>query len=289
MGIVDWVSGGGRYEEDRYEKDNYKREQGARRESVAGAGGLDDASRANQDRMAQIYGDRIEGKSHSVAQRQMEVQNAANKRQQLAMARSGGGGNLGQAAAMHTAQQTAADQDAALNRNAGLVRAQEQATAEGQLADLYGQQRAQDQARMGAYMGYEGQLDNAYNQRQAVLMGNYEQYADRRRQGAGGLMSAGASANLAAGIGFSDRTVKEGVRPTSDDDLEDFLEAAKAYWYRYREGSVADDGGRMHVGPMAQDLATTKVGRTMVEETPSGKLGVDIDAAYGAYLADLGT
>jgi len=287
MGLTDWVSGGGQYEEDPVRRAQYTHERDKRRESVAGAAALDDQSRANQDRMAQIYGDRIEGKSPSVAYEQMQAQNAENKQQQLAMARSGGGGALGQAGAMRMAQQTAAQQDATLNRNAGLVRVQEQANAEAGLADLYNTQRAGDQARMGAYMGYEGQHDTAYNQAKAAEMQNYEQYADRRRQGAGGLMTMGASA-LAAGVGFSDKTVKEDIRPTSDDDLEDFLEAAKTYWYRYKEGSVADDGGRLHIGPMAQDLAKSKVGQTMVEETPSGKLGVDIDGAYGAFLAGLG-
>lgn len=270
--VKNWFSGGPGYETQNY---------GYREGDIQGSRRWDADSRANQQRMAEIYGERIAGRSPSVAQQQMEAQNASNKAQQLAIARSGGGGALGQAGAMRTAQMTAAQQDLGLQRNAGLVRAQEQMQAEAGLADLYGQQRQQDQSRLGAEMGYETDRASVAAGLEGTKARAHEDAANRNSGGGiiGGIKSL---------TKLSDRTLKTDVVPTTDGDLEDFLEAAKTYWWKYKNESEADDGGKQHVGPMAQDLAKTKMGRTMVTNAPSGKMAVDVGESYGAFLAGLG-
>jgi len=96
-----------------------------------------------------------------------------------------------------------------------------------------------------------------------------------------GLMAAG-------GIIGSDERAKDKGGDAGNPDVDDFLEKTKAYWWRYKRGERWDDGGRQHIGPMAQDLQRTKVGRTMVVEDPrTGMLGVDTGQAYGAMLAGL--
>jgi hypothetical protein len=269
--IKNWLSGGPGYDTKGYQYNE---------EAASYARGWDAESRRNQATMAQIYQDRIDGRSPSVAQQQMQVQNADNKAQQLAMARSGGGGALGQAGAMRTAQMTASQQDLGLARNAGLVRAQEQAQAEAGLADLYNTQRQQDQGRLGAENEYQLGKANVHAGLEGTKAKAHEDAAERN---AGGGIIGGFSTALK-----SDKTAKTDIRPTSDGDLEDFLEAAKAYWWRYKQGDSADDGGRLHMGPMAQDLAKTKVGRSVVKRMPDGDLGVDVDGSYGAFLAGLG-
>lgn len=244
-------------------------------------------ARDYQTYLAQQYQDQIEGRGPSLAQEQMEAQNAANKRQQLAMARSGAGGALGQAGAMRTAQQMAAQQDLGLQQNAAMLRAQEHAAAMQGMAGLSSDIRGQDQGMLAQEQSYELGKAGVHGSMEAAKAGAHESYMGRRQKGIGA-MYGGVSTAATAAMAGSDRAVKEGIKPTSDSDLEDFLEAAKTYWYRYKEGSDWDDGGRLHVGPMANDLQDTKVGRTMVEEDPDGNLMVDTNKAYGAYLAGLG-
>jgi len=272
MGAIDWLAGGGATSVDRYKYNE---------EDIDPARAQEQDARGYQEYLQGKYKDAIEGRGESLAQAQMEAQNSAAKRQQLAMARSGGGGALGQAGAMRMAQTTAAQQDADLARSAGMVRAKEQADALAGMTNASGQMRGQDQARMGAEMDYESAQVGAYNQYQANKVGAAEGYAGRRAGVTGGLVGAGAM--LGAGALMSDERVKTDIRDVPPEDLEAFLEAAAGHRYRYREG--LDEPGRERVGVMAQDLEQTRVGDTLVDEGPDGVKRIDTAKGYGAMLA----
>lgn len=66
---------------------------------------------------------------------------------------------------------------------------------------------------------------------------------------------------------FSDRNLKEDIRPTK---ATDGLEQLKAYTYKYKKGP-AYAGGREESGVMAQDLEKTGM-RQAVMDTPDGKM-----------------
>lgn len=77
-----------------------------------------------------------------------------------------------------------------------------------------------------------------------------------------------AAGTVAAAYFMSDENEKEDVGPASDDEaLEAVRETPNNTW-RYKEDSPAADGGQMHVGPMAQNVAATMG----MEAAPGGKV-----------------
>jgi hypothetical protein len=65
----------------------------------------------------------------------------------------------------------------------------------------------------------------------------------------------------------SDERLKTGIRPGAADADEMFRKLQALSW-RYK----GEDEGTRRVGPMAQDLERTEHGRSMVEDTPGGKM-----------------
>lgn len=92
----------------------------------------------------------------------------------------------------------------------------------------------------------------------------------------------GMGGSLLGGL-LSDERQKEGVRDATPELLA-FLQdmADKARAYRYKEGTGQEPG--VHYGVMAQDLERTKVGQTMVHDTPQGKV-IDKDRALPTMMA----
>lgn len=105
--------------------------------------------------------------------------------------------------------------------------------------------------------------------------------------GAGGglgqaaIMTMGGPAGQAAGGGqaaakaTSDRRAKIDIHDPDRRDLQDFLGNTKGKLYRYKE---PDKPGRKHglnFGPMAQDLAKSRIGATLVDRDAEGTLRVD--------------
>lgn len=113
-----------------------------------------------------------------------------------------------------------------------------------------------------------------------------------------GLMGAGAG--LAGGIATapkgsmvnpegSDRRFKFDVQDPDLRDLQDFLGKTRGKLYRYKEPDKPGRRQGLQFGPMAQDLAKTKIGKTVVVQ---GKDGLYVDTARlalvdHAALADL--
>lgn len=99
-----------------------------------------------------------------------------------------------------------------------------------------------------------------------------------------GMGIATAPSTSVIGKALSDRRAKFAVADTDLRDLQDFLGVTKAKSYRYRspEKTPGAKAGPQF-GFMAQDLAKSKIGRTLVKERPDGLLEVD---ATGLAMAD---
>jgi hypothetical protein len=213
----------------------------------------------------------------------MRAQQMSNRAQQLAMARSSGGGALGTSTAVRSAQMAGAQQDVQLAQSAALLRAQEQSEAERGLGQLYGQKRAQDQGLMGAEMGYEAQQQDAWQRRVDSERAAHESAAGRKGSGLGGLITtAGTAAAMA--FGGSDERSKEDIKDLDPRELEAFLEASAGKRWRYKHG-IGEPTDREYAGPMAQDLERSEIGASLVREDEDGRKMIDTVHGYGAMLA----
>lgn len=107
-----------------------------------------------------------------------------------------------------------------------------------------------------------------------------------------GLLGAGAGilGGMATAGTLSDQRAKFDVRDPDLRDLQDFLGRTKGKLYRYKEPGRKGAAPGVHYGPMAQDLAASKIGKTLVKEGPDGLLRVDtarLALADHAALAEL--
>lgn len=108
-------------------------------------------------------------------------------------------------------------------------------------------------------------------------------------KGAGALIAKGMSGGggsggmqaLAGMIGGSDEKIKKSAGG-GDGNIRDFVEALSAHRFKYKEPEKFGEGE--HLGIMAQDLEKTPIGKSMVLDTPEGKM-VDYSKAGGAMLA----
>lgn len=89
------------------------------------------------------------------------------------------------------------------------------------------------------------------------------------------------NAGGAAAMAMSDEREKKDIAP-SDKDLKEWLDPLKAYQYRYKDEK---NGRGEHFSVMAQDLEKSKIGRSMVEETPDGKKMVNYARKEAVQLA----
>jgi hypothetical protein len=87
------------------------------------------------------------------------------------------------------------------------------------------------------------------------------------------------------GLALSDERQKN-VGAAADSDLAQQMREAPPYRYRYREPELHGDGERF--GPMAQDLARTDSGRSVVVDTPAG-LAIDGQRAVPNLLGQTAT
>lgn len=92
--------------------------------------------------------------------------------------------------------------------------------------------------------------------------------------------SFGSSLGSMTAGGMSDRTVKKNIEPAEADVIE-FLSQLGAHSYEYKNPK---HGAGRYVSPMAQELEKTKLGKSMVVETPEGKM-VDYARGFGVMLS----
>lgn len=140
-----------------------------------------------------------------------------------------------------------------------------------------GEQRA-DWIDMGlqdkyAQLGYQGSIQK-YREEQSKA--NRNQWWDIAKTGAGAALKFGTS---------SDINAKKNVR-SAGEDIDEFLSALQPSTYQYKDPSATGAAPGQHTGVMAQDLERSSVGRSLVTDTPQGKM-VDYRKATPAMLASL--
>jgi len=155
-------------------------------------------------------------------------------------------------------------------------RAQLELDSRGQAAQEALAYRGLQQQFLQAEQGREERVEEARvragQQDDALRTGQYTAQAGIEAQRDGSIASLGGSL-LAAGIGaLSDIRAKKNVRGT---DAVAAFEPLGSYAYDYRDPYAPGARPGPNVGPMAQELARTPEGRTVVERGPDGRLSVD--------------
>jgi hypothetical protein len=187
------------------------------------------------------------------------------------------GANAGQNAAGQAATMQAQQQMGAINAMGNM--ANTQATNEiGQTNAIAGSQMAEQGQLLNALGNYNsanaGILENVNNTNSATQIQN-----SKAQQGIFGGLLGGAGGIL------SDEDAKTGVRP-ADDKIQQFLDNVGAHEYSYKgsvQGHPGTSPGR-HIGPMAQELQKSDLGKEMLINTPDG-MGVDFSRGLGTIVA----
>jgi hypothetical protein len=151
------------------------------------------------------------------------------------------------------------------------------------------QQRFQNQA--GITQGQAGQQANFGNsilQNQQFQSGQQQQANQfaQQQQLANAQAGMGAGAGMATGFQSSDETKKKDIKE-ADFDVREFLNSLSPYKFSYRNPMDLGASEGTKVGIMAQDIEGTLPGRSMVKDTPDGKM-IDVQEAVNPILAALG-
>lgn len=289
---------------------NYAQADAARQNALA--------ARGDQAGAVALYRNAAMGNGPSAAQSQFQQGLDASLRAQQSIAAGARGGAMARSAARSEAAANAGDMSARASSLAAQLRAQEMQAAmqgyagsaaqlrgtdlaaqgqEAQQAQFQAGQQLQsralnDQAQMGyetmaqrtAGMGMQGRT-NAEERYQTNEQNDVQRDQDMREKSADRNVRVGMG--VASGLtsmmgGMSDARQKRDVKG-GDAPVRGFLDALAAHEYRYKD--PGKDGAGPHVSPMAQELEKAgPVGRSMVEETPRGKM-VDYAKGFGAMLA----
>lgn len=267
--------------------------------------------RAGQMGLAANLAGVLSGQAPSVAQLQQQQAFGQQEAQQQGLAAAmGRGGNT--ALALRTAAGNMGQLGAQQAAASAILRAQEQATARGQMGEVLNSGRAQDIGLAGQQAGLQQQasqtnaqllqqanannqasqiqtrgqnIQNTAEQQRAILQANQNQAQaygtaynaqSNRAQQYGNLYSQG----LSAAALLSDKRQKEKISATEAPEFDEFLSkiAPKSFSYKGDQ--------QRHVGVMAQDVEKSKIGSTMVKNTPVGKM-IDVPQATGGMMAAL--
>ncbi|MFW7382363.1 MAG: tail fiber domain-containing protein [Oligoflexus sp.] len=198
------------------------------------------------------------------------------------------------------AQAQANRQNAMMNRGqlAGQVRGQQfgEQASKAQAKDAINQFNAQNRMNVGMQNNQSQNQAGFYNTAQkpqqnfdnqmaktAGQTGAYQQYAEGRQRAKDrqvdmfGNMMGGASTMVAGGM-MSDERLKKDIKPISDADIEEFLNAVTPRKYRYKDEK---HGEGQRVGFMAQDVQDTNLGQHVVKDSPEGHKEIDINNLLG--------
>lgn len=99
-------------------------------------------------------------------------------------------------------------------------------------------------------------------------------------------MSAGSAIGGAIGkLGglLSDRRLKTDVAPT-EPQTDDFMSHLHGYGYHYKQGVPGEDPSQQRYGIIAQQVASSPMGASIVDKTPIG-LAIDVPHAIGPIMA----
>jgi hypothetical protein len=284
--------------------------------------GAQDQVRAQQMQYAQMLQQQAQGQGPSVAGEQFKIAQDQLLKQQMALAASQRGGSA--TAGMRSVLQNQAAQAQGLAQNVSAMRAQEAQAAQQQLGNVYQGMRSQDVqvAQANAQLQAEqriaqGQLTSQELQQKNALMSDLlktgitfqqaevqanKQLAAQQAQIYGSMYGANLQAAqqdkagmmglIGSGLGaigmlaMSDKRQKTNIKDTNPKEIGAFLAALKAQDYEYIDPSKPGTGKGQRHGIMAQDLEKTKIGKSLVIDTPQGKM-VDTSQGFGVVLAAL--
>lgn len=179
------------------------------------------------------------------------------------------------------AQQNAAGQGAA-NQAAEQLGAM---NAAGNIANTQaGNQIGQTNANVAAQQGQQQTLLGT----QAQMYGNANT-TDASIQVQNSKAQQGIFGGLLGGAGgiLSDENAKTNIH-SADDKIQQFLDSLGAHEYNYKDSVQGEPGTApgKQVGPMAQELEHSEIGKQMVTNTPEGK-GLGVSRSEGVILAAL--
>lgn len=120
-----------------------------------------------------------------------------------------------------------------------------------------------------------------------ALTAKAQQQTERQKakaSAAGGMM--GVLGSVGSGLmAKSDENAKD-IEPGKP-DLDAFMESLKPIAFDYKSGGTGEgEGPGRHIGVRAQDVEKTPEGKTMVKDTPHGKM-LDMAKAFGLILGSL--
>ena len=257
------------------------------RQTAVGAQGA-----ALRDQLAQTAA----GKGPSLAEAQMKQAQDRNLAQQLAAASSQRGGSPAALQRQLARQQATSGQEIA--QQAGVARMQESQAAQ----QLLGQQVNNEQAAADQAVNNYMKMGFSVEQAQAQALQDLETLRSNARVGGatqqtqasianaqsqsqllGGLL--GGAASIGGAFAMSDKAQKKNIKKASTDTAS-FLNALSAQKYDYKDSTQPGTSPGKNYGIMAQDLEKSPMGKSLVVETPQGKM-VDTRKGFGAALAGM--
>jgi hypothetical protein len=269
-----------------------QRDLGVINAGMAGAAGDYAGVRGVRSNLTSMLMDQAQGNGPSVAELTYRKTLDDNIRNLSSMAASGGNNPALRRAAMFKSgelgQQASAD--------TAMIRSNEMQKARETLGQISGQDQQQlaqltqyyttqglslDQAQWAAQMDLEklrAQQHQAAQATQAGISAIPNNPSTGERVGMGVLQGAALIGAAAA----SDERLKTKVI-SGKKDIHSFLKGINAHRYRYKDQKWGD---KTYYSPMAQELEKTKVGKSMVVDTPEGKM-VDYARSGGVILAAL--
>jgi len=229
-------------------------------------------ARVQQQAFAQVLQGQMAGTGPSLAQNQLQQATDRTTSQAAGFAASLRGANP--ALAQRTAQMAQAQANQQAASDSAIIKAQEQLSAQNQFGNLMSGIRAQDLGNS------QMQTNTDQNQRQGITNMRLQQ-----EQQDNNMLSGLAQGIASAASAASDENNKTNIK-SGDKELKGFVDSLSAKNYEYKENMKNDPlaGKGEFVSVMAQDLEKTKVGKSMVKDTPDGKV-VDYGKGLGTMLA----
>ena len=228
--------------------------------------------------------DAASGAVPSAAEQQLRAQGSRDASNSFGIAAALQGRSPGMA--LKNAIQGATQTQATTNQQAGVQRANEQATARGQLVGAIQGQQGNTTAQGGQLLGGESNaLGTGTTAANDLVGGNTTNAAAQNQAAAGALGIVGNVASAYLGNKSSDERMKKDIEPAGD-KLMALAKALEPFTYRYKNPSAPGASPGEQLGPMAQDVQKAgPIGRGMVRQMPDGSKGLDLGSMIGAALS----
>ena len=118
-----------------------------------------------------------------------------------------------------------------------------------------------------------------------TISGEITKQAIQNKQDFG--QAAGQSAyNASLNPTLSDEDKKTNKKALTHEDIQELLKNISGFSYNYKDNVPGEDSNKTHYSPMAQDLEKSDIGKSLVIDTPEGKM-IDYGKGFGAILAGL--